>query len=517
MTMDAASPEPDGALRAATASLLARASTVEPAPADVQRASLPAAGQPEDLRSSPYVCERSDSIFTAIEKCLDNGLGSCVVVEPDGRVAGRVCLDDIRASILDGRASEDPTLRRQLAAYPSAEVTLRNDVAADDCLRAVVDRRGHLTGVKVDRSQQRVQVGKPDLSHHEFRTVLDAFLSSCISNEGPYVTDFEKGFSAYVGCAHGIAVSNGTVALHLALAALGVGPGDEVIVPDLTFAATINAVIHCGARPVIVDVDPDTWNMTLGSVKAASTARTKAVIIVHLYGRPAEAGAIARFARGRGIAVVEDCAEAPGAECGGKRVGTFGDISCFSFYANKIVTTGEGGMCLTDCPQLAETLRTLSNNVAPPDRPDRPPARIGFSYRLTNIQAAIGHAQLKRIDETLKRNARIEKLYKRALRSIAGVEFAPALSPKYQPVVWLTAVLVPAGVRDSIVAAGKAQGVEMRPFFHPLSSLPPYAGYAEHCPNSIRLAAMGLNLPTSRDVDEEIVRRVAGVFRAFLS
>ena len=158
----------------------------------------------------------------------------------------------------------------------------------------------------------------------------------------------------FIGASHGIAVSNGTVALHLALVALNVGPGDEVIVPDLTFAATINAVLYCGATPVIVDVDRRTWCMSLATVEQACTPRTKAIIPVHLYGRPAEIGPIAEFAQARGIAVVEDCAEAHGARYDGRPVGQFGDVNCFSFYANKIVTTGEGGMCLTNSPELAD-------------------------------------------------------------------------------------------------------------------------------------------------------------------
>ncbi len=479
---------------------------------------LAAAKAPEEsAHTSPYVCRRSDSVFSAIEKCLDNGLGSCLVVEDDERLVGRISLDDIRRSLLDGGPVLEGTVAQQLAAKQApAERNLRNDTADDDILQAIVDRHGHLTGVNVDRSMQPIQVSRPDLSRHEFRVVLDAFISSWISSKGPYVERFENDFSQFVGARHGIAVTNGTVALHLALMALGVGPGDEVIVPDLTFAATINAVLYCGATPVIADVDADTWTLTRDIVAAACTPRTRAIIPVHLYGRPAEIGPIVAFARARGIAVVEDCAEAPGAGYAGKKVGRHGDISCFSFYANKIVTTGEGGMCLTDSAPLAETIRCMRDHGMTPGR-SYWHERVGYNYRLTNIQAAIGHAQLWRIDRVLERNRRIEALYRQALSGIPGVRFAAPLPRQYQPVVWLASVLVPREARDPIIAAAQSAHVEMRPFFHPLSALPPYSGYAAHCPNSVALSASGINLPTSRDVDDQVVKRVVDIFRSVLT
>jgi perosamine synthetase len=354
------------------------------------------------------------------------------------------------------------------------------------------------------------------MSHREFRAVLDAFLSSWISSKGPYVEQFEEGFAHFAGARHGIAVSNGTVALHLALVALDIGPGDEVIVPDLTFAATINAVLYVGATPVIVDVDERTWCLSLATVAGACTPRTKAIIPVHLYGRPAEMGPLCAFAAQRGIAVVEDCAEAPGALYADRPVGQFGDISCFSFYANKIITTGEGGMCLTSSPELANALRVLRDHGMAPERAywhDR----IGFNYRLTNIQAAIGHAQLARAPETLQRNLDIAEAYRAALQGIPGVRFPPDMDEFCAPVVWLSSVLVPAARRNALLVAALRANIEMRPFFHSLSTLPPYQLYAQHCPNSLELSASGVNLPTSRAVDSQAIGRVAEVFRNVLA
>jgi perosamine synthetase len=471
----------------------------------------------DEPHASPYVCRRSESLFSAIEKCLDNGLGSCLVVEDDEKLVGRICLDDIRLSILDGSPLDDPTVDRQLAAQrkPSSP-QLRNDTADDDVLRAIVDHHGYLTGVRVDRSMQSIQVSRPDLSHREFRSLLEAFISSWISSKGPYVEKFERDFSEFVGTKHGVAVTNGTVALHLALIALGVGPGDEVIVPDLTFAATINAVLYCGATPVIVDVDRDTWCLSRDIVAAACTPRTKAIIPVHLYGRPAEIGPIMAFARPRGIAVVEDCAEAHGARYDGRRVGQFGDIACFSFYANKIVTTGEGGMCVTNSAALAEQLRKMRDHGMTPGR-SYWHERVGYNYRLTNLQAAIGHAQLWRIEQVLTRNRRIQAMYRDALQGIEGVQFAKPMPRGCEPVVWLASVLVPADRRDDIIAAAQRARIETRPFFHRLSDLPPYAGFARHCPNSAALSATGINLPTSRDVDGQVVLRIVEIFRSVLA
>jgi perosamine synthetase len=477
--------------------------------------SMPAAssfGDDDGLtEEDAYICTTSENLIAVIEKCLDNGLGTCLVAE-DNRYVGRVTLDDIGKAVLDG-ALLNPTLGEHLEALSKPH----NDSSVDGhVLRPLFDSDGLLAGVDVDRSMQHIQVARPDMSHREFRTILDAFLSSWISSKGPYVEKFEQEFRSFVGTDHAVAVSNGTVALHLALLALDIGPSDEVIVPDLTFAATINAVLYCGATPVIVDVDPRTWCMSLAAVEQACTPRTKAIIPVHLYGRPAEIGPIADFAARRGIGLVEDCAEAPGARYGGRTVGQFGDVSCFSFYANKIVTTGEGGMCLTQSPGLAKSIRLLRDHGIAPNR-SYWHERVGYNYRITNLQAAIGHSQLWRIDETLKRNRHITEMYHDALKGIPGVRFPPVLDPVYEPVVWLSCVQVPAEKRDSVLRAAFDAKIETRPFFHSLSTLPPYEKYARHCPTSLELSATGINLPTSRAVDSQVVERVARVFHDALA
>ncbi|HEX9461179.1 MAG TPA: aminotransferase class I/II-fold pyridoxal phosphate-dependent enzyme [Alphaproteobacteria bacterium] len=461
---------------------------------------------------SEFTCLSSDSILVAAERCLDNGTGVCFIVDGHRRLLGRITLDHIRAAVVDGRALLDAALERLL---PDTSAALAEPPAENEAVMPVLAEDGRLIDVLVDRSKAFVQVARPDLSHHEFRAVLDAFLSSWISSKGAYIERFERDFASFVGMKHAIATSNGTVALHLALVALGIGPGDEVIVPDLTFAATINAVLYCGATPVIIDVDPVMWTMSLKDVTAACTARTKAIIPVHLYGRPAEMAPIAEFAARRKIHIVEDCAEAHGAKYAGRTVGQFSEISCFSFYANKIVTTGEGGMCVTNSLALAAVLQELRSHGMAPNKAywhDR----VGYNYRMTNLQAAIGHSQLHRIGETLRRNSNLERLYRRHLETIPGVSFAPLVAGHCEPVVWLVCARVPADSRADIIAAAAKAGLELRPFFHRLSDMPPYRAFARACPVSAELARTGINLPTSNAVDLRVIEKIASVFRDVL-
>ncbi|HEY1722073.1 MAG TPA: aminotransferase class I/II-fold pyridoxal phosphate-dependent enzyme [Magnetospirillaceae bacterium] len=468
-----------------------------------------------------FVCRRTDTILAAIEKCLDNGMEMCLVVGDDNRLLGQITLTDIRQSILDGRAQADMTLEGLISDIVPRMAMItgenRNNTDDDDnVLTPILDYKGRLISVDVDRRRKMVQVAKPDLSRFEFRAVLDAFLSSWISSKGAYIQQLERDFATFTNTAHGVAVSNGTTALHLSLVALGVGPGDEVIVPDLTFVATINVVLHCRATPVIVDVDPTTWTMSASAVEAAITPRTKAIIPVHLYGRPAEIGPIVDVARKHGVYVIEDCAEAHGAQYDGRPVGQFGDISCFSFYANKIVTTGEGGMCVTSSPELALKLTTLRDHGMSPSQCywyDN----VGYNYRMTNLQAAIGCMQLQRVDEMLERNTYLDQLYREYLADVPGVEFPPPLDETYKPIIWLVSARVPQKHRDNLILAARDADIEIRPFFPSLSALPIYDKFSASCPASSALSLSGVNLPTSSAVDRGAVEKIAGVVREVLA
>ena len=469
------------------------------------------AGRAQEKRTQenrPFVCHQFENVFAAAEKCINHATESCFVVDHEQRLVGRIFLEHIRRAILDGSAIARPSICDHLSTDPLSS----NE---PDELHPIVDDDGRLVDVLVDRRARFVQVARPNLSGREFRAVIDAFLSSWISGKGPHLKEFEAAFAASVGMKHGIAVANGTVALHLALATLGIGPGDEVIVPDLTFAATINAVLYCGATPVIVDVDPTTWTMSVEQVLPALTARTKAILPVHLYGRPAEIGPLAELARARGCFIVEDCAEAHGARYAGRMIGSFSDISCFSFHSNKIVTTGEGGMCLVNADELAAQAAVLRDHGMAPQQIYWH-EQVGFNYRMANLQAALGLAQLARADETIKRNLELEAAYHAHLGAIPGVALPPRLGPEYEPVVWLVSMLVPADRRAALIAASRTANIELRPFFYPLSRMPLYQRYARDCRNSVALSETGLNLPTSTVVDASVMEKLAGIFRTVL-
>ncbi len=341
-----------------------------------------------------------------------------------------------------------------------------------------------------------VPVADLDLRGNEFKYLIDAFLTTWISSQGPYVEMFEKNFAKFCGCEHAVTTSSGTVALHLALLALGIGKGDEVIVPDLTFVATINAVLYTGATPVIVDVEEESWCIDPKEIEKAITGKTKAVIPVHLYGQPCDMSAIMAIAKKHKIFVVEDCAEAHGATFDGKYVGSFGQIGCFSFYGNKVITTGEGGMCVTDDPVLHKKMVLLKNHGMSQERKYWHDV-VGYNYRMTNLQAAIGVAQLEKISEFLRNRAEVEEKYKKLLLDIPFVEFQRDDLPKRKKITWLVSILVNENRRDSIISKLKDKGMDTRPFFYPLSVMDIYKQYAARpCQKSKDIAARGMNLPT---------------------
>jgi perosamine synthetase len=352
----------------------------------------------------------------------------------------------------------------------------------------------------------RIPIATPDISEDETKNVIEATRSGWISSQGPFVKEFESEFARYIGVKHGIATANGTVALHLALATLGIGVGDEVVVPTLTFIATANSVVYTGARPVFADSHPDYWCIDPKDVEHKITNNTKAVMLVHLYGHPCDMDSVMKLSRERGLTVIEDCAEAHGAEYKGKKVGSFGDVSCFSFYANKMITTGEGGMCLTNDDDLAEKMRILRDHGMDPRRKYWHEV-VGFNYRMTNLQAAIGVAQMKKVNKLLERKRRIAHLYDRALLGTKDLVLTPSM-PWARSSYWFYSVLVGnERIRERITGHLGKQGIETRPFFHPVHKLPPYySATAGSLPISEQLSARGINLPGGPKItDQEVV------------
>ena len=351
----------------------------------------------------------------------------------------------------------------------------------------------------------RIPVAEPEIGEEELQNVMEAVKSGWVSSKGPFIEEFERSFASYINVEHGVATSNGTTALHLALATLGIGKGDKVLVPSLNFIAAANAITYTGANPIFVDSHPEYWCLDPSKIEEKIDNQTKAVIVVHLYGHPCNMDEIMALAEAYELHVIEDCAEAHGAEYKGAKVGSFGIISCFSFYGNKIITTGEGGMCLTNNEELANKMRVLRDHGMTPDKKYWHEI-IGFNYRMTNLQAALGVAQLKKIDLLINKKRRIAITYKSLLQDLRAVTLAPEM-PWAKSVYWLYSVLVKKARRDKVIEHLERQGIESRPFFYPQHFLPPYKREST-LPIAEELSARGLNLPSGSRLSENQIQEV---------
>ncbi len=362
-----------------------------------------------------------------------------------------------------------------------------------------------------------IPVSEPSIKRKEIEYVTDAVRSGWVSSLGRYLGEFERSFAEYIGVKYALAVSSGTAALHLALVVLGVSKGDEVIIPELTFIATANAVAYTGAKPVPVDIHPQTWCMSPEAAAEAVTQKTKAIIPVHLYGHPVDMNPINEIAQSKGLYVIEDSAEAHGAEYRGRRVGGLGTCGVFSFYGNKIITTGEGGMITTNEQGFYERAKHLRGQ-AMSEGHRYWHTEIGFNYRMTNLQAALGLAQLQRIEEMICKKRRIFKWYKQCLKGLEAVTLNPEM-PWAKNVFWMVCLVLESDVsvcRDELMAKLKAEGIDVRPFFYPVSQMPMYC---DGTVNSVayNLSERGLNLPSGVGLErtevELIAARIANIIK----
>ena len=361
---------------------------------------------------------------------------------------------------------------------------------------------------------KRVPVYQPDLSGKERDYVIECLESTWISSKGRFIKEFEDGFAEFVGAQHAVSVCNGTVALHLALLALGIGPGDEVIVPTFTYIASVNAIRYVGATPVFCESLPDTWQMDPGDVVRRITPRTRAVMAVHLYGGACDLHALQRICERHQLKLVEDCAEAIGTRVGGEHVGTLGDIATFSFFGNKTITTGEGGMVVCKSKTLDDLVRRLRGQGLADDR-EYWHDIVGYNYRMTNICAAIGLAQLERIDDILRCKLALAEQYRKALYG-APVTFQGTLRGELSS-HWMVTILVPKlSQREPVRNALADNGIETRPTFHPAHTMPMYRQGPSEFPVAEDLAARGINLPSWHKISEPHVVNIATVIKAHL-
>lgn len=374
-----------------------------------------------------------------------------------------------------------------------------------------------------------IPVNEPLLDGNEKKYLNECIDTGWISSEGPFVARFEAGFSSFLGVQHGVAVCNGTAALEAALYALGVGKDDEVIIPSFTIISCAIACIRLGARPVLVDIEPDTWTMDASQIESRITARTKVIMPVHIYGHPVDMDKVFPLAEKYGLKILEDAAEVHGAEYysrhrGGKwlKCGAMGDVSATSFYANKIITTGEGGMVLCNDPQSAERARSYRNLCFRPEMRFYH-SELGYNFRMTNLQAAVGLAQLERIDKFLEIKVRLGEYYRDKLSGIRGLRFMP-VKEYAKSVYWMYGIeLDPASgiTAAEMMARLKKRGIGTRPFFRGLHDQPVFRkiGYfdGEQYPRTDFAYRYGLYLPSGLTLTENIIDQVVAVVRKELS
>jgi perosamine synthetase len=360
-----------------------------------------------------------------------------------------------------------------------------------------------------------IPVNEPLLDGNEKKYLIECIETGWISSEGPFIKLFEEKFAARVGRKHGIAVTNGTAAIDAAVDALGIGPGDEIILPTFTIISCISQIVRCGAIPVLVDSDPSTWNMDVTKIEDKITARTKAIMVVHIYGLPVDMSPILVIAERYGLKIIEDAAEMHGQTYNGRPCGSFGDISTFSFYPNKHITTGEGGMIVTDDDELAETCRSLRNLCFQPDKRFIH-ERLGWNLRMTNLQAALGLAQLERLDEftLIKRNMGLK--YNQLLADLSDVQLPLAKTVYAENIYWVYGLVLKesSGLDSKEVMKNLAsKGVGSRPFFYPMHQQPVLRRMGffknERYPVAERLYRQGFYIPSGMALNDTQIKYCA--------
>lgn len=462
--------------------------------------------------NNAMTCTTKDSLYDVLKKINENSKRIIFILNDKGILRGVLTDGDIRTCLLKGyglRTQANKVMNRHFIYAHTTDNAAKIIKKMGDGVSIVpiVDKEFRYVSYFEYSFKLRIPVASPELSGNEMNYLVDAFLSSWISSTGMYIESFEKKFAEFCDSKFAVSTSNGTSALHLALLALGIGKNDEIIVPDLTFAATINACLYVCATPKIVDIDPSSWCIDPVSIEKAITKQTKAIIPVHLYGQPCNMSAIMTIAKKHRLYVIEDCAEAHGATYKGRKVGSFGDIGCFSFYGNKVITTGEGGMCVTKSKRLSERMRLFKNHGMSVSKKYWHSV-IGCNYRMTNLQAAIGLAQMEHIADILQKRNMIEDAYRKILSDVPLVEFQRKDITGNKKITWLVSVLVKNKKRNRVMRMLQKNGIDVRPFFYPLSKMGIYKKYIISNSVSQKISNMGINLPTNSSVTEEIIQKI---------
>jgi len=441
---------------------------------------------------------------------LNTGIGGVLFcVDQDGVMRGMLTDGDIRRALLNGASltSKIDVYMNKDFVKGSANATQADNLAL---LGQVIKHVPLLNenGQPVDMISWvdflQLPLATPSLAGNEMKYVVDCIDSTWVSSQGPYIEKFQQAFETFHGDTKALCTSSGTAALHLAMLALNIGADDEVIVPNITFGASANVVIHAGATPVFVDIDPHTHTLDPNKFAQAITKKTKAVMPVHLYGHPCDMDPIMEIAQKFNLKIIEDCAEALGAEYKGRKVGLFGDVGCYSFFANKVITTGEGGMLVTANPELMERMALLRDHGMNKNRRYWH-EEAGLNYRMTNLQAALGLAQMERISDFLSHRLEIVSYYNSRLEKISGLKI-PYTAEWAKNIHWLYTIEIDPQIlgmsRDDFNEKMQNIGVDTRAVFPPLHCQPAYAmttkkEQAQNFDHAEHFANYGLSLPTS--------------------
>jgi perosamine synthetase len=451
------------------------------------------------------IINKNNNLREALELLDKNGSGTLFVVNDLNKLIGVLTDGDVRRFLL-----KDVNLKVKVEKLMNREFTsLSIDTDNAKIIECLNDKIKYIplldeNGVIVDYASinrlRRISICSPLLEGNELLYLTECVKTNWISSQGKYVRLFEKKFKDYHEGFEALAVSNGTVALHLALEALGVGEGDEVIVPDLTFAASINAVIYTGATPVLVDVEQDSFNLDVTKIEELITGKTKAIMPVHLYGQSCDMDAVAAIAKKHNLFIVEDCAEALGSLFKGRPVGVFGDAATFSFFGNKTITTGEGGMVLFKDSKIAHKASVLRDHGMSKEKRYWHDY-VGFNYRLTNLQASVGVAQFERLEYFVQAKRNLAATYNETLNKYDFFQTPIEKEGTFNS-YWLYTFLIKDNApfsREDLMDYLSKKGIESRPVFYPLHIMPPYKTYGnkEHLQTSAMISRSGVSLPSS--------------------
>lgn len=473
---------------------------------------------------SDIIIDSNCTLLDAMQAIEKNTLGICFVIN-DGVMVGIISDGDIRRALMKGAYIEQcvcEIMQKTFVSLPVNTSLEKIQEKLNERIRVIpiIENSGRVVDYACAKRYHQIPLTQPVLDGNELEYVTDCIKTGWISSQGKYVRLFEDSFKNYVGCSNALAVSNGTVALHLALITLGIGPGDEVIVPDLTFAAPVNAVIYVGATPVLVDVDQETMTLNMDAAEKAITKRTRAIIPVHLYGHPANMDKVMNLATQHDLFVVEDCAEALGTKYKGTHVGNFGHAAIFSFFGNKTITTGEGGMLLLkDADKFIKANQLRDHGMSKDRRYWH--EHIGYNYRMTNIQAAIGVAQLERINLFVERKRWNANQYQIRLSNVPGIQLIKEIGDVINS-YWFYTIVLPAGLlktRDEIIKLMLENGVEARPTFYPIHCMPPYLSYlldGQSFPVSDSISNLGISLPSGVEMSESEIDRVCSILKRII-